>query len=255
MAKKTNPFIRQAVIVGAFAVAALLGIVSGVLFAYSPDLPIISELDDYSPGTITRIHARDGELVGEFPTERRVIIGYDEIPDVLRHAIIAAEDGDFFNHVGFNIPRILVTLVRNVLKGDLTDAGASTLTMQLARNITLGGTQLGLEKTWQRKLREMYYTFHIEKRYTKREIFTLYCNQMWLGTATHAAYGVEAASRLYFGKSANELELDEAVLDRRHPSEPVEAEPAGQPETGEEPAQLRPPAHDRRRLHHTGRSR
>ena len=212
MAKKTNPFIRQAVIVGAFAVAALLGIVSGVLFAYSPDLPIISELDDYSPGTITRIHARDGELVGEFTTERRVIIGYDEIPDVLRHAIIAAEDGDFFNHVGFNIPRILVTLVRNVLKGDLTDAGASTLTMQLARNITLGGTQLGLEKTWQRKLREMYYTFHIEKRYTKREIFTLYCNQMWLGTATHAAYGVEAASRLYFGKSANELELDEAVL-------------------------------------------
>tara|TARA_B100001123_G_scaffold81609_2_gene93022 strand:- start:23910 stop:25871 length:1962 start_codon:yes stop_codon:yes gene_type:complete len=102
--------------------------------------------------------------------------------------------------------------VDNILSGDLTAAGASTLTMQLARNVTLGGEQLGLEKTWQRKLREAYYTFHIEKRYTKREIFTLYCNQMWLGTATHAANGVEAASRLYFGKSAKQLTLEEAAL-------------------------------------------
>ena len=212
MAKKTNPFIGQAVIVGAFAVTALLGVVTGALFAYSPDLPIISELDDYTPATITRIHARGGELIGEFTTERRVIIGYEDIPEVLRQAIVAAEDGEFFNHVGFNIPRLLITLVGNVLAGDLTAAGASTLTMQLARNITLGGQQLGLEKTWRRKLREAYYTFHIEKRYTKREILTLYCNQMWLGTATHAANGVEAASRLYFGKSAKDLELEEAAL-------------------------------------------
>ena len=193
MAKKTNPFIGQAVIVGAFAVTALLGVVTGALFAYSPDLPIISELDDYTPATITRIHARGGELIGEFTTERRVIIGYEDIPEVLRQAIVAAEDGEFFNHVGFNIPRLLITLVGNVLAGDLTAAGGSTLTMQLARNITLGGQQLGLEKTWRRKLREAYYTFHIEKRYTKREILTLYCNQMWLGTATHAANGVEWA--------------------------------------------------------------
>ena len=214
MAKKKTgkSFIRHAIILGLLAAAGLLGAVSGILFAYSPDLPIISELDDYTPGTITRVHARDGELIGEFATERRVILEYDEIPDVLRHAIIAAEDGDFFNHVGFNIPRILVTLIDNILAGDLTAAGASTLTMQLARNITLGGEQLGLQKTWQRKLREAYYTFHIEKRYTKSEIFTLYCNQMWLGTATHAASGVEAASRLYFGKSARNLSLEEAAL-------------------------------------------
>lgn len=214
MAKKKTgkSFIRYAIILGLLAAAGLLGAVSGILFAYSPDLPIISELDDYTPGTITRVHARDGELIGEFATERRVILEYDEIPDVLRHAIIAAEDGDFFNHVGFNIPRILITLIDNILAGDLTAAGASTLTMQLARNITLGGEQLGLQKTWQRKLREAYYTFHIEKRYTKSEIFTLYCNQMWLGTATHAASGVEAASRLYFGKSARNLSLEEAAL-------------------------------------------
>ena len=143
MPKTANPFIRPTWVIGVFAVAALLGILTGVLFAYSPVLPIILELDDYAPRTITRVHARGGELIGEFATERRVIIGYDDIPEGLRNAIVAAEDGDFFNHVGFNIPRILVTLVNNVLKGDLTDAGASTLTMQLARNITLGGERLG----------------------------------------------------------------------------------------------------------------
>ena len=209
---KRNPLVRQALILGAFAVAALLGVASGILFAYSPDLPEISELDGYTPGTITRLYDRSGVLIGEFATERRLIIGYDDIPDDLRHAIISAEDGDFFNHVGFNIPRIFATAVSNVLRGDLTAAGASTITMQLARNITLGGEQLGLEKTWQRKLREMYYTFHIEKRYTKREILTLYANQMWLGTASHSAHGVEAAARLYFGKSSQDLRLEEAAL-------------------------------------------
>ena len=113
-----NPFISRATVLGTFAAAALLGTVSGVMFAYSPDLPEISELDSYTPGTITRIYARRGELIGEFATERRLIIGYDEIPDVLRNAIISAEDGAFFEHIGFNIPRIIATAVSNVLKGN-----------------------------------------------------------------------------------------------------------------------------------------
>ena len=138
MAKKKHPkgnsLVRQALVFVAFAVAALLGVVSGVLFAYSPDLPEISELDGYTPGTITRIHDRYGVLIGEFATERRLILSYDEIPEVFRTAIIAAEDGDFFNHVGFNIPRIVMTMVSNIIKGDLTAAGTSTITMQLARH-------------------------------------------------------------------------------------------------------------------------
>ena len=116
-------YARRVAMVVAFTSIATLGLVSGVLFAYSPDLAIISELDDYTPGTITRIHARDGQVIGEYATERRVILTYDEIPEVLRNAIIAAEDGDFFSHVGFNIPRIVMTLVSNVLEGDLTAAG------------------------------------------------------------------------------------------------------------------------------------
>ena len=167
--------LRKALVFSLFALTSLLGVVSGVLFAYSPDLPEIESLDDYVPDTITRIYDRTGETIGEFATQRRVIIDYDDIPDVLRQAIIAAEDGSFFEHNGFSIPAIIRTIVRDVAAGELA-AGASTLTMQLARNIELGGERLGLEKTWQRKLREMYYTFHLEKRYTKREIFTLYCN-------------------------------------------------------------------------------
>ena len=203
----TNPFVKQAGLIGAFTAAGLLGAATGVLFAYSPDLPEITELDDYAPSTITRVYSRYGEVIGEFATQRRVIIGYDDIPDLLRNAVIAGEDSDFFNHVGFSIPRILVTIVRDILKQELH--GASTLTQQLARNITVGGGQLGLQKTMQRKLKEAYYTFHIEKRYTKREILTLYCNQMYLGSG---AYGVEAAARLYFGKNAKELTLEEAAL-------------------------------------------
>ena len=210
MTPAPNRFIRQAVAIGLFAFAAVLGTVSGALFAYSPDLPEIAALDDYAPNTITRVFARGGEEIGNFATQRRVIIGYDDIPDVLRHAIIAAEDGSFFEHSGISIPAIIRTAVNDVLRRRLH--GASTLTMQLARNITVGGEVLGLEKTPLRKLRETYYTFLLEKRYTKREIFTLYCNEMWLGTARHAANGVEAAARLYFGKSAADLELGEAAL-------------------------------------------
>ena len=212
MAPALNPYVRQAVVLSVFAGVALAGIVTGVLFAYAPDLPEIEALDDYAPDTITRVYARGGELIGEFATERRDIIGYDDIPAVLRNAIIAAEDASFFDHQGISIPAGIRTVIRNVAAGDLTAAGASTLTMQLARNIEVAGQSLGLQRTWQRKAWEVYYTFLIEKRYTKREILALYANQIWLGTARHAAHGVEAASQLYFGKSARDLELGEAAL-------------------------------------------
>ena len=206
-----NHYVRQAVLASLFVIAAVIGLISGALFAYSPDLKEIEQLDDYAPSTITRVHARGGEVIGEFATQRRVIIGYDDIPEVLRQAIISAEDGSFFEHSGVSIPAIIRTAIKDLMARELA-AGASTLTMQLARNITVGGERLGLQKTWQRKLREAYYTLHLEKRYTKPEIFTLYCNEMWLGTASHAANGVEEAAQLYFAKSAKNLNLGEAAL-------------------------------------------
>ena len=146
----------SATIVGLFAVASILGVVSGALFAYAPDLAQIAALDDYAPNTITRVHARGGELIGEFAVQRRVIIGYDDIPEVLRQAIIASEDSAFFAHNGVSIPGIVRAVIQDVLRGELF-SGASTLTMQLARNVEVGGEVLGREKVWQRKLLEAYY--------------------------------------------------------------------------------------------------
>ena len=198
---------RNAGIVALFIVAAMLGILSGVMFAYAGDLPQVSALDNYSPSTITRIYSSSGQVIGEFATQRRVIVGYDDINPRLRQAIIATEDAEFDRHFGVNIWRIFVAALTDVLERRRAQ-GASTLTQQLARNLK---EQFGLtkEKSFERKVREAILAIQIEKRYTKKEIFTIYCNQMYLG---HGAYGVEAASRLYFNKSNKQLSLEEAAL-------------------------------------------
>ena len=192
---------RHAGLVALFVLAAVLGIVSGVLFAYAGDLPQISALDDYTPNTITRVYAANGHVIGEFATERRVVVKYEEISPRLHQAIISAEDADFDQHFGISVSRIVITAAEDVFKRRL--AGASTLTQQLARKLFLTD-----EKTWERKIKEALLAIQIERRYTKREIFTLYCNQIYFG---HGAYGVEAASRLYFNKRSKDLTLEEAA--------------------------------------------
>ena len=193
---------RHFTIVLLFIVAAALGTAGGVLVVYASDLPQISALDDYAPSTITRVYASGGEVLGEFATQRRIVIGYDQIAPVLRQAIIAAEDDDFDTHMGLSITRIIVTLVKDILENKR--AGASTLTQQLTRKLFLTD-----EKTWERKIKEAVLAIQIEKRYTKNEIITLYCNQIPWG---HGTYGAEAAARLYFGKSARDVTLEEAAL-------------------------------------------
>src|SRR5205809_4702699 len=198
---------RNATIIALFVVAAMLGILSGVLFAYAGDLPQVSALDNYSPSTITRIYSVGGRVIGEFATQRRVVVGYDDINPMLRQAIIATEDADFERHVGINLWRMISAAITDVVERRRAQ-GASTLTQQLARNLK---EQFGLtnEKSFERKIRETILAIQIEKRYTKKEIFTIYCNQMYLG---HGAYGVEAASRLYFDKSNKQLTLEEAAI-------------------------------------------
>ena len=194
---------RLAGLVALFVVAALLGILSGVFFAYAGDLPQIAALDDYTPSTITRVYAAGGEVIGEFATERRVIINYGDISPKLRQAIISAEDADFDRHGGLSIPRIVMTAIKDVLQRRIA-GGASTLTQQLARKLFLTP-----EKSMERKIKEAILAIQIEKRYTKAEILTRYCNKMYFG---QGAYGVEAAARLYFNKSAKDVDLDEAAL-------------------------------------------
>jgi penicillin-binding protein 1A len=201
-------YARHAGIAALFVATALLGTLTGVLFAYSGDLPEVSALDDYAPNTITRVLGKDNQLVGEFAVERRVVIHYNDIPENLRQAILAAEDGDFFEHAGLSISRMMLALVRDVVSSGRVPGG-STLTQQLARN--LFATNIGFttgDRSWERKIKESLVAVQIEKRYTKPEIFTMYCNQIYFG---HGAYGVEAASQLYFRKPAKELALDEAA--------------------------------------------
>ena len=209
---------RNAGIVALFVIAALLGIASGAIFAYAGDLPQISALDDYAPSTITRVYGSHGEVVGEFAVQRREVISYDEMSPKLREAIISAEDAEFERHIGLSIPHIVMAATRDVL-GAIRDRisgqstrpkGASTITQQLARGLfpEAVGFQAG-DVSLERKIKEAIVAVQIEKRYTKREIFALYANQMYLG---EGAYGVEAAARTYFGKSAKDVSVDEAAM-------------------------------------------
>ena len=203
MKRFTGRLARNFGIAALFLLAAVSGTAGGVLFAFSGDLPQISALDEYAPGTITRVVGRNGTVVGEFATERRVIVSYQDIPPVLRNALVAAEDGSFFHHSGVNVRRLFVAAVRRAT-GCRRCGGASTITQQLARKLFLTD-----EFTPERKIKEMLLALQIEKRYTKEEILTMYANKMYWG---HGIYGVEAASRLYFGKSVRDLTLNEAAM-------------------------------------------
>src|SRR3954452_14544274 len=140
---------RNAGIVALFIVAAMLGILSGVMFAYAGDLPQVSALDNYSPSTITRIYSSSGQVIGEFATQRRVIVGYDDINPRLRQAIIATEDAEFDRHLGVNIGRISVAALTDILERRGAQ-GASTFAQHLSRILT---EQFGLtkEKSFERK--------------------------------------------------------------------------------------------------------
>jgi len=211
-------FAKSAGIIALFVVAAMLGTLSGVLFAYAGDLPEISALDRYNPNTITRVYSANGELIGDFAVERRLVVGYDDISPFFRQALVAAEDAGFDTHVGLSVSAIVLRLTRDVFDGiearfthrTSRPAGASTLTQQLARNLfpEAVGYRIG-DVSLERKIKEAIVAVQIEKRYTKREILTLYANQMLFG---HGTYGVEAAAHLYFGKSAKDLTLEEAAL-------------------------------------------
>ncbi len=203
MRRFTSRLVKSFGIIALFLAAALLGTASGVLFAYAGDLPQISALDDYAPATITKVLGRDGSVIGEFATEHRSVVTYEQIPVNLRNALISAEDADFFKHGGIDVWRIFVTLARRGL-GVQRSGGASTITQQLTRKLFLTD-----EQTPERKIKEWILAIQIEKRYTKQEIFTMYCNKMYWG---HGAYGVEAASQLYFGKHVGDLTLGEAAM-------------------------------------------
>ena len=185
------------------AVAILGGALGGVLLIESVDLPQISQLERYRPMATTNIYDRNGELIGSFALERRTVVGYSDFSPLLREAIIAIEDKHFESHWGVNLVRVAGAAYHDLVSHSRSE-GASTLTMQLARNLFLTD-----RRTFSRKLQEVLLSIQIEHRLTKQQIFTLYANQIYLG---NGIYGFEAASEFYFSKRANQLTLPEAAL-------------------------------------------
>ncbi len=181
---------------------AVAGGVGGMLLGYSIDLPQVEELQKVRPNVVSYVYSADGEVLGEYALEKRILVDYHQIPDHLKHAVLAAEDADFFEHSGVDFQRALVTIFRNVLYGQRK--GASTLTMQLCK---LRFTSS--EKRIERKVKDILFALETEKKFSKEQIFTLYFNQIYMG---HGIYGIAAAADFYFDKSLDELTLAESAL-------------------------------------------
>ena len=184
--------------------AIALGAAAGLLFVYQSDLPEIRALETYRPDVVTEIYADDGQLVGSFAIQRRILMTWEQTPKVLYNAVTAIEDQHYEDHWGIDFPRIAGAAYRNILKRRKAE-GASTITMQLAGNLFLDRS----DRSFRRKAQEMLLGLQIERGYTKPQIFTMYSNQVYLA---HGNYGFAAASEFYFGKPVTDLKLPEAAL-------------------------------------------
>src|SRR5712675_2001789 len=202
-------------------ISALVGATAGLLLVYTTDLPQVDALEAYRPSSITELYDDHGRVIGSFALQRRVVAGYEDFAPVLRDALVSIEDKDFYRHSGINFWRIIGAAYRDIESGGKVQ-GASTLTMQLARNLFLSP-----DRSFYRKVQEALLAIQIERRFTKPQIFTLYANQIFLG---HGAYGFEAASEYYFSKPARQLKLEEAALLAGLPKAPQYYSPIAHPD-------------------------
>ena len=201
--------------------SALLGLMCGAAVVYSVDVPQMEELAKYRPNTTTELLDVHGRVIGSFALERRVVVPYGDFPPVLRDAIISIEDKSFQRNWGINLVRAVGAAYADMHSGTKAQ-GSSTLTMQLARNLFLSA-----QKTYGRKLQEIFLTVQIERRFSKDQIFELYANQIYLG---HGRYGFEAGSEFYFSKHVKDLTLPEAALLAAMPKGPEYYSPLRNPE-------------------------
>ena len=176
----------------------------GLWYLWSSNLPYIGSLRDYNPPIITEVFADDGQIIGQFSDERRILVPLDEISRHIINAFIAAEDSRFFQHKGIDFLSILRALFKNIKSGRI-EQGGSTITQQVTKSILLKS----FARTYKRKVREVLLSLQIEREFSKGEILYLYLNQLYMG---HGLYGVEAASQLYFGKKASELTIAQSAL-------------------------------------------
>ena len=203
-------------VAGALSLLALIAVALAVAY---PNLPDISDLQDYRPKLPLRVYSSDGVLMGEFGEERRNLLPIRDMPKVMKDAVLAAEDARFFEHGGVDYIGVIRAGLANV--GRAKSQGASTITMQVARNVYLSA-----EKTYTRKIYEILLTFKLEHMLSKDQILEIYMNQIYLG---NRAYGFGAASETYFGKPLKDISIAEAAMLAGLPKAPSAYNPIANP--------------------------
>ena len=204
---------------GVAGVLSLLILIAITMALAYPNLPDISDLEDYHPKLPLRVYSVEGDLIGEFGEEHRTLTPIAEIPDVMKNAILAIEDARFFQHGGIDYIGMVRAALANV--GRSKSQGASTITMQVARNVYLSS-----EKTFTRKIYEVLLTFKLEHNLSKDQILEIYMNQIFLG---NRAYGFAAACETYFGKPLKDITVAEAAMLAGLPKAPSAFNPIKNP--------------------------
>ncbi len=208
-----------------FGILVLL-MVGGFLYHLNTQLPSLITVEDYEPLLVSEVFDRKGEKIGEFFREKRVLIPYDQIPNHVILAFLAAEDDEFFKHSGINYKAIFRAFLANLRAGGKKVQGASTITMQAARTLLLSR-----EKTYTRKIREVLLAKKMEVHLSKEDILYLYLNQIYFG---HGAYGLQMASEIYFQKPVSKLTIPEGALLAGLPKAPTSYSPVHNPDRAKE---------------------
>src|SRR5215831_18989601 len=221
MRSQLTRYLGSLVFIFLLCLAIALGATAGVLFVYNSDLPQISSLEDYHPSLVTDVRADDGQVIGSFALERQLVVSYDEIPQLVKDAIISVEDQNFRTHWGIDIYGIARAALKDIMAGRVVEGG-STLTQQLSKNLFLTP-----ERHFRRKIQEAMLAIQIERYYTKPQILTMYVNQLFMG---HGQYGFAAAADFYFGKPLKDLNVSEAAMLAALPRSPINYSPILHPD-------------------------
>ncbi len=211
---------RVLLVLAALGLSSAMLVVFAALITY-PKLPSLEVLTDYRPKLPLRIYSADGKLIGEFGEERRSVVRITDVPQTLIDAILAAEDERFYQHGGIDYTGVLRATLVNFISGE-TRQGASTITMQVAKNFFLSS-----EKTFTRKFNEALLSYKIESNLSKDQILELYINQIYLG---QRSYGFAAAARTYFGKELKQLSIAETAMLAGLPKAPSTGNPISNPQ-------------------------
>src|SRR5215510_9514760 len=221
MRSQLKRYLGSLVFVFLLCLSIALGATAGVLFVYNSDLPQVNSLEDRHPSLITEVYSDDLRVIGSFALERRIIVTWDEIPQVVKDAITSVEDQNFFTHWGIDFYGIARAGLKDMMARRVVEGG-STLTQQLSKNLFLTP-----DRNLRRKIQETMLSIQIERYYTKQQILTMYCNLHFMG---HGQYGFAAAAEYYFGKELKDLNIEEAAMLAAIPRSPPNYSPIAHPD-------------------------